>query len=101
MVKPSPFRRSIARLLASIRTDGVNNQLSYDIRIAVGIGASVFNVSLTVLSYLPRYTYRGASVRNTVRELIVSLGLVQTGQAVFYSVAITGYVLFRFTFSAK
>src|SRR6056297_402088 len=72
--------------------DGVGHEAGDDVRVDVGVGATIFEVALLVDSDLPGDADRGATVGHAVAELVVALGLVRSGQTVLDAGAVVGDV---------
>ncbi len=62
--------------------DRLDHQTGDDVRVDVGVRATILEVALPVDGDLPRDADRGATVGHAVAELVVALGLVGAGQAV-------------------
>src|SRR3954447_24480833 len=77
----SAFRSDLAGLLQS-GAAGVGDQAGDDVRVHVGVRATVFEVALALDLDLPGQPDRGAAVGDAVGELAPRGGLVRAGQAV-------------------
>ena len=78
-------------LIAGSRSaNGVYDEPSYNIRVAVGVGTAVFDVAFLVPCYLPRNPNRRASVGDAIPELLVGAGFVFAGQPLLDAVAVVG-----------
>lgn len=74
------MNRSMAlfRWLLLGETDGGDDSLGHDVRVAVGSRTAVLEVPAAVFVHLPRNTHTGSTVRHARREVVDARGLVAT-----------------------
>src|SRR5205814_10173341 len=75
----------VSRLRLLGAADGLDDQTRGDVRIAVGVRATILDVSLAILRHLPRDAHGCAAVAHAVAELLVRARLVKTGEALLDS----------------
>ena len=91
--EPGPCRVLASSYVSERAADRVGDQPGHDVRVHVGVRATVLDVALLVDLDLPRDAHRRAAVGDAVAELRPRRGLVAAGEAVLDAGAVVGDVL--------